>query len=89
MNQRNGSNVGSLARTVVNKLFMKDVGRVVGLLLLLVGFVLLFCGWQAQQSMTANLTEVITGDTFAKAVTLLSLGVLAAVAGIFAVLRPS
>lgn len=57
-------------------------GKVVGIVLLVVGLVLLYFGWQGSQSVGDQITETFTGRFTDHTMWLLILGVAAAVGGV-------
>lgn len=57
-------------------------GKVMGIVLLVVGLVLLYFGWQGTQSVGDQITETFTGRFTDNTMWLLILGVAAAVGGL-------
>jgi hypothetical protein len=63
------------------------MNRVVGLVFLLVGVVLLYRGWQAHAAVTATAGTVPAGTAESASIWMLGLGAVAAVWGLFALMR--
>lgn len=60
------------------------MGRLIGLVLLVVGALLLYWGYQTHESLQSQLTEAVTGTPSDKAMWLLVGGAACAIAGLFA-----
>lgn len=62
------------------------MGRLLGLVLLVVGALLLYWGYQTHESLQSQVTEVVTGTPSDKAMWLLIGGAACVVAGLFSAL---
>lgn len=57
--------------------------KIVGIVLLIVGVVLLFFGWQSSEGLDDQVSEAVTGEYTDSTMWYIILGVIAAVAGAF------
>lgn len=65
---------------------MKDT-KLVGIVLLVVGVILLYFGWQSSESLGDQLTETLTGRFTQETMLLIISGAVATVAGLYLTLR--
>lgn len=63
------------------------MGKLIGLLLVIVGGALLYWGYEAHQSVGSQVTELVTGSPSDKAMWLLLGGAACVVAGLYAAVR--
>ena len=63
------------------------MGKIVGLVLLAVGAMLLYWGYETQQSVSSQVTELVTGTPSDKAMWLLIGGAACIVTGLYAMVR--
>jgi hypothetical protein len=63
-----------------------NVSKIVGLALLVVGIGLLYYGWQSHTSVASSVSTAVTGAPTDRSMWLLGLGVVAAVAGLYALI---
>ena len=63
------------------------MSKFLGVVLLIIGGVLLYYGWQAHQSIASTVSNTVTGSPTSKSIWLLVLGVIAAVWGIYSLFR--
>lgn len=63
------------------------MGKIVGLALLAVGAMLLYWGYETQQSVSSQVTELVTGTPSDKAMWLLIGGAVCVVTGLYTVVR--
>lgn len=63
------------------------MNKIIGLALLILGIVLLYFGWQAHESVASSVSNAVTGSPTNKSLWLLGGGIVAAVIGLFSLLR--
>lgn len=72
-----------MAQTVIKR----GMSKFLGLVFLILGGVLLYYGWQSHESVASTVSSTVTGSPSGKSIWLLALGAIAAVWGIYAMLR--
>ncbi len=63
------------------------MNKVIGVVLLVVGIILLYFGWEAYNSFASDVSQELTGETTDNAMWYLIGGVVAAIVGLYGIIR--
>lgn len=63
------------------------MNKIIGIVLLVVGVILLYFGWEAYDSMASEASRAITGETTDEAMWYLIGGAVAVIVGIYGIIR--